>query len=62
MAIKRFAGFLVHLLHHQSGVFIEQIDEALEHVQMEGGSDELAVLTPFVTWNAKEQFITYGSA
>lgn len=49
MAIERFPGLLVHLIHHQSGILVEQIDEALEHVQMEGRSDEFAMLAPFVT-------------
>lgn len=50
MAIECFTGFLVHLFHHLARVFIEQINEALQDVQMEGRSDEFAMLTPFVTW------------
>lgn len=50
MAIECFTGFLVHFVHHLARVFIEQINEALEDVQMEGRCNEFAMLAPFVTW------------
>lgn len=48
VCVKRFTTFLVQFSNHLARVLVEQIDEALEHVQMECGRDELAMRTPFV--------------
>lgn len=48
VCVERFTTFLVQFSNHLARVLVEQIDEALEHVQMECGRDEFAMRTPFV--------------
>lgn len=50
MGIEGLAQLGVQLGHHLARVLVEQIDEALQHVQMESGRNQLAMRSPLVTW------------
>lgn len=49
MGIEGLAHLGVQLGHHLTRILVEQIDEALQHVQMEGGRDQLTMRTPLVS-------------
>lgn len=48
MTVELFSRFLSQLGHHVAAVGVEQVHEALENVQMEGGCDQLTVGTPLL--------------
>lgn len=49
VSIKCFAHFFVQFLHYLPRIFIEQIDETFQYIQMEGGSNQFPMRTPFVS-------------
>lgn len=59
MAIE-VAGLLLELVDDGAGVGVEEVDEALQYVQVEGGSDQLAVGAPFLTWRAMVTLVKLG--
>lgn len=48
MTVELFSRFLSQLGHHVAAVGVEQVHEALENVQVEGGCDQLPVGTPLL--------------
>lgn len=58
VGIKGFASLLAHLGHHLAGVFVEQVDEALQDVQVECGCYQLAVRSPFISYLLEVRLIT----
>lgn len=48
MTVELFSRFLSQLGHHVAAVGVEQVHEALENVQVEGGCDQLTVGTPLL--------------
>lgn len=41
--------FLLEFIDDCAGVGVEQVDEALQYVQMESGCDQFAMRAPFLT-------------
>lgn len=48
MAIKFLVALLAHSLHHGARVGVEEVDEALEYVQVERRRDQFAMGAPFL--------------
>lgn len=47
VAVEHLPGLFVHLFHDRARICIEQIDEALQHVQVERRGDQFTVCAPF---------------
>lgn len=54
VTVELLVGLLAHSFHDGARIRVEQIDEALEHVQVERRGDQFTVGAPF--WTCK-QFI-----
>jgi hypothetical protein len=49
MAVEFLADLFPQSLYGRFAVVVEQVEEGLEHVEMESGSDEFPVSPPFVS-------------
>lgn len=49
VAVECFVALLAHALDDRSGVGVEEVDETLEDVQVEGRGNQFTVGTPFRT-------------
>lgn len=61
VTVKSFSLQIAHLLADMSAVVVEQLDEALEHVEMECWRDELSMRSPFVTLKISEYLISFAT-
>ena len=52
MAVE-LSSFLLQFVDNGPGVGVEQVNETLQHVQVEGRSDQLAVIPPLLTCDYK---------
>lgn len=49
MAVEGFAMLFVHPLNDPLGVLVELVHEPLEDVEVEGGSDDLPLVSPHLS-------------
>lgn len=49
VTVEFLANFFAHLVNHSARVCVEQINETLQHVQMESRGNQFAMSSPFLS-------------